>query len=576
MKPGWPGKKFLADRNMIIRIEQLNPTAGDIKGNKSLILEALKNAEKSGTDLLILPEMCLTGYPVQDLLEMKSFKKICYKTNSEIISATGGTALLFGSITKNKSSYGRKIYNSALLARNGKLLGITNKTLLPTYDVFDDLRYFEPNETFECLELDGIKLGVTICEDIWYNENEVQYHKYEINPALELKKAGADLIINISASPYTNKKHDNREKMLKKHASKLHLPVFYCNQVGSHTDIIFDGDSMAVSSKAEVVARAGAFHPSYTDVEWKPAENILKLVSEKNINSRYPESREKRQFEAIKLGLRDYMQKTGAAESVVVGLSGGIDSALVCVLAVEALGPNNVTAITMPSEYSSEGSITDSEKLAKNLRITLHEIPIKNLFSTYIKSLNPVFGNRPFGVAEENIQSRSRGTLLMAYSNKFGDFLLATGNKSEYAVGYATLYGDMNGALAIIGDLYKTEVYKLSRWLNESFFKDEVIPGSILNKAPSAELRPDQKDSDSLPDYEQLDGILYQYLELQKGKNEIVKSGFDEKTVSMVIKMVDRSEFKRYQAAPILKLTSKSFGTGRRWPIVQRWTHNQL
>ncbi|MEX2436243.1 MAG: nitrilase-related carbon-nitrogen hydrolase, partial [Balneolaceae bacterium] len=319
----------MADRKMIIRLEQLNPTAGDIKGNKSLILEALKNAEKAGTDLLILPEMCLTGYPVLDLLEIKSFKKICYKANSDIIAATGGTALLFGSITKNKSSYGRKIYNSALLARNGKLLGITHKTLLPTYDVFDDLRYFEPNDAYDCLELDGIKLGVTICEDIWYNENEVQYHEYEINPALELKKAGADAIINISASPYTNNKHDNREKMLRNHASKLDLPVFYCNQVGSHTDIIFDGDSMAISSKADVVARAGAFHPSYTDIEWKPSENILNSVLEKNVNSRYPESREKRQFNAIKLGLRDYMQKTGAAESVVVGLSGGIDSALV-------------------------------------------------------------------------------------------------------------------------------------------------------------------------------------------------------------------------------------------------------
>lgn len=560
---------------MKIRLEQLNPIAGDIKGNKKLILASLQRAEQAGIDLLILPEMVLTGYPVQDLLEKTFFRETCYRANREIIETTGKTALLFGTIVPNDEKPGRKIYNAALLAHEGAVIGEARKSLLPTYDVFDDYRYFEPNTEFKCLEFRGVKLGVTICEDIWYNQNEVLYHTYGHDPAKELKKKGARVIINVSASPYTNTKHESRVGMLKNHARKLGLPVLYSNQTGAHTDVIFDGDSMAISSKAEVVAKTEPFTSSFTDVDWNPENDTLKKSSSED-NPEYPASAEERQFKAIQLGLNDYLSKTGITGNVVLGLSGGIDSALVAALATCILGVDRVKAITMPSAFSSEGSVTDSQILAERLGIELFELPVGDLYDQYINVLKPVFNDLPFSVAEENLQSRIRGTLLMAYSNKFGNFLLTTGNKSEYAVGYATLYGDMNGSLAVIGDLYKTEVYKLSEWLNTAYFKKEIIPASILQKSPSAELRPDQKDSDSLPEYEVLDDILYRYIELQQNAGEIIKAGHPSDVVKKVIRMVDMNEFKRYQAAPVLKLSSKSFGAGRRWPVVQRWTSQEV
>ena len=417
-----------------------------------------------------------------------------------------------------------------------------------------------------------LKLGVTICEDIWYNENEVQYHTYKTDPALELKKRGADAIINISASPFTKRKHENRVKMLRNHVKRLDLPLFYSNQTGAHTDIIFDGDSLAIRKDGTVAAYTKPFGPAYTDVDWNTESGELKSLNHSGNPESYPPSGPARQFEAIRCGLQDYIKKTDAAQDVVLGLSGGIDSALVCTLAAEILGPERVTAITMPSEFSSEGSITDSGLLTQNLGVKLHEVPIKSVFEEHREALAPLFAKTAFGVAEENLQSRIRGTLLMAYSNKFNAFLLATGNKSEYAVGYATLYGDMNGALSLIGDLYKTEVYDMCTWLNEEYYEREMIPRSIINKEPSAELRPDQKDSDSLPPYELLDDILYQYIEQQLDVPSIISSGHDEEQVKKVVQLVDKNEFKRYQAVPILKLSSKAFGTGRRWPIVQRWT----
>ncbi len=556
---------------MNIRIEQLNPIIGDFRGNLSLILSSLRKAESDNIDLLILPELVVTGYPVQDLLENESFRERCYQVNRVIISSTGKTALLFGSISSNPDKYGRKMFNSAILAANGLQKGITHKTLLPTYDVFDDFRYFEPNREFACLELKGVRLGVTICEDIWYNQNEVQYHTYKTDPAKLLKEAGADMIINISASPYTKTKHENREAMLRNHAKKLELPVFYANQVGAHTEIIFDGDSMAVSSGAEVIARTEPFQTSFADVVWDSQKKEV-FPGKKNNSTPYPENDKERQFHAILCGLRDYVQKTGVTDKVVLGLSGGIDSALVCAIAAEALGRENVKAITMPTKFSSEGSVADSLKQAKNFGIELYTMPIQSVYDEMNSVLQPVFEGTGFDVAEENIQSRIRGAVLMAYANKHNYFLLATGNKSEYAVGYATLYGDMNGALAVIGDLYKTEVYELARWLNEVYFKKEMIPETVLTKPPSAELRPDQKDTDSLPPYEMLDEILHLYIELQYHRNQIVATGFSKDVVDKVLTLVDNSEFKRWQAAPILKLSSKSFGTGRRWPLVQRWT----
>ena len=557
---------------MKIRLHQLNPTIGDLSGNKELIISALESAEMEEIDLLILPEMCMTGYPVQDLLERPSFRNAVYKINDEIISATNKTALLFGSLSPNESGTGRKMFNSAILARNGGELGRVHKTLLPTYDVFDDLRYFEPNKEFECLTLDGVKLGVTICEDIWYNENEVQYHHYDTDPARILADKGADVIINISASPFTHTKHENRIHMLSKHATELGLPVLYCNQVGAHTEIVFEGDSMALDTSGSAIASTRAFKPSFADLDFDSGNKTFTDVKD---DAWYPESEMERYFHAIKLGMKDYIKKTGVTNKVVLGLSGGIDSALVAALAVETIGAENVHAITMPSEFSSEGSVSDSRKLAGNLGFELTEIPIKQIYNDFNTALEPLFIDLPFGVAEENLQSRIRGSLLMAVANKLNAFLLATGNKSEYAVGYATLYGDMNGAFAPIGDLYKSKVYELAKWLNKDYYEREVIPENILTKAPSAELRPDQKDSDSLPAYEILDSILYQYIELQKPLNEIEGDGIESETVRSIVALADRQEFKRFQASPIIKLTSKSFGTGRRKPLVQNWTSHE-
>ncbi len=557
---------------MKIRVEQLNPTVGALEGNSSLILESLEKAEVDGVDLLILPEMVLIGYPAQDILENKAFQRSAYEHNEKIINATKNTALLFGSITKNED-VGRQMYNTALLAREGHLLGEVHKTLLPTYDVFDDLRYFEPNDTFKCLELDGTKLGVTICEDIWYNENEVQYHTYETDPTVLLKEDGAEIIINISASPFTKTKHENREGMLRKHAQKLELPVLYSNQVGAQTEVLFDGDSMAVNSDAEVIANLKAFKPGFFDVEWNSVENkiIPEPTHKKTI---YAKKGPARIFEALKMGVYDYIHKLGIADTVILGLSGGIDSALVCTIVTEALGSENVKALNMPSTFSSEGSVSDSEKLAENLGIELMDVSIQSIFDEFNEQLQPIFKGTDFGVAEENLQSRIRGVLLMACANKFGYFLMTTGNKSEYAVGYATLYGDMNGALVVIGDLYKTQVFEMARWLNDEYYQKEVIPEATITKPPSAELRPDQKDTDSLPEYDVLDDILYRYIELQEGAQYIIDDGYDEQTVKKVIRLVEANEFKRYQAAPILKVSSKSFGIGRRWPIVQKWTAN--
>lgn len=633
-------------KNMKIRVEQLNPTIGDIGGNSGMILNALEKAEEDGIELLVLPEMILTGYPVQDLLENEYFREYCYKANQEIIDKTVRTALLFGTLTPNPSGIGRKMFNSAILCRNGQVLGRADKTLLPTYDIFDDLRYFEPGSQIRCLNLGEVKLGVTICEDIWYNENEVQYHYYDVNPAEELKALGARAIINISASPYTKSKHENRLQMLRNHTDSLNLPVFYSNQTGAQTEVLFDGDSMVMDANGKIVAITEPFEPGYVDVDWSPGTGRVKRIEnqpdpvkqreaagysepESGKDKQKPAREDKgrpvipaseeigvpshpvrpegwredvdssegksglgqlilaqpskgvsdhhRLFKAMLTGIQDYLCKTGISGQVILGLSGGIDSALVAVLAAEAVGSRNVTALMMPGDFSSAGSIEDSETLAENLGINHRKMPITNLYKTYLDTLAPLFEGTEFGVAEENVQSRIRGALLMACSNKFGPMLLSTGNKSELAVGYATLYGDMNGGLNPIGDLYKTEVFQLCRWLNREYYKKEVIPNEILEKPPSAELRPDQKDTDSLPEYEILDDILWRYIDLQQESERITKEGgHDGDVVRWILKLVDYNEFKRFQAPPILKLSSKSFGTGRRWPLVQSWTgHNR-
>ena len=554
-----------------IRLEQLNPTIGDMEGNRELILQAIEKAEKDKVGVLILPELVVCGYPPMDLLERKVFRDLCYQVNKEIIDKTGTTTVIFGAVTENLSGVGRPCYNSAIVAENGQEITRIHKTLLPTYDVFDDLRYFEPGNEFEPVDIKGVPFGITICEDIWFNDNEIQYHTYDVNPAEELARKGAKAIINVSASPYSKNKPVQRVEMLQNHARELELPLFYVNQVGANTELIFDGDSLALDPKGFIVTRDERFKSTFVDVQYHAESQSLEAGKYADVDRVAPYKIET-MFKALVLGVKDYLRKSKLGNKVILGLSGGIDSALVSVIAAEAVGAENVMAVTMPSEFSSKGSVTDSEKLAENLGIRLEEIAIKSVFDQYLNQLSPLFEGTEFNVAEENLQSRTRGDLLMAISNKFGYILLNTGNKSETAVGYCTLYGDMAGGLGVISDLYKTEVYEMCRWLNEEYFCKEVIPTAIITKEPSAELRPDQKDSDSLPDYGTLDEILKYYLEEQASREEIILLGYDAANVDRILRLVDRNEHKRYQAAPGLKVSAKAFGVGRRWPIVQQWT----
>ncbi len=555
---------------MKIRLAQLNPTIGDLSGNKELILESIKKASNEGIDLLVLPELIVCGYPPQDLLERAVFRESCYRINNELIESTGETAVIFGSISENHGT-GRKIFNSAIVAQNGKEIARVHKALLPTYDVFDDLRYFEPGNEFEPISINGVSFGITVCEDIWFNDNEINYHTYSVNPAEVLANKCAQAIINVSASPFTKTKPVSRVGMLQKHADELNIPLFYVNQVGANTELIFDGDSLALNKDGEIKSRAKRFSSTYIDVEFDPSTKEVEAIQNTLSRLDVPERIES-MFNGLVLGVQDYLKKSKAAKKVILGLSGGIDSALVAVIAKEALGAENVIAVTMPSEFSSAGSVSDSETLAQNLGIKLHEIAIKSIYDSYLDQLKPVFEGTEFNVAEENLQSRTRGDLLMAMANKFGYMLLNTGNKSETAVGYCTLYGDMAGGLGVISDLYKTEVFEMCKWLNQRFYQKEVIPNSIIEKEPSAELRPDQKDSDSLPEYGTLDTILEYYLEQQLSKEEIIDRGYEEKLVDKILRLVDINEHKRYQSAPGLKMSAKAFGSGRRWPVVQGWS----
>ncbi len=553
-----------------IRLAQLNPTIGDLLGNKKLVSEAIRQASEDGIDILILPELIVCGYPPLDLLERSVFRESCYQINRELIESTGNTAVIFGSISENQG-VGRKLFNSAIVAQHGKEIARVHKTLLPTYDVFDDLRYFEPGTEFEPVSINGTSYGITVCEDIWFNDNEINYHTYSVNPAEVLANKGAQAIINISASPFTKTKPISRVGMLQKHADELDIPLFYVNQVGANTELIFDGDSLAINKDGEIKSRAKRFATTNIDIDFDPSTQKVEGIGSTSSRLDVPERIES-MFNGLVLGLQDYLRKSKAAEKVILGLSGGIDSALVAVIAKEAFGAENVIAVTMPSEFSSVGSVSDSETLAGNLGIKLHEIAIKPIYDSYLDQLEPIFDGTEFNVAEENLQSRTRGGLLMAMANKFGYMLLNTGNKSETAVGYCTLYGDMAGGLGVISDLYKTEVYEMCRWLNESYYRKEIIPESIIEKEPSAELRPDQKDSDSLPDYGTLDTILEYYLEQQLSREEIILKGFDEELTDRILRLVDLNEHKRYQSAPGLKMSAKAFGTGRRWPVVQGWS----
>jgi NAD+ synthase/NAD+ synthase (glutamine-hydrolysing) len=537
---------------------QLNPTAGDISGNSALIIRGVRNAQAAGVDLVVTPELALMGYLPRDLLMSPGFvRRSCQELTRIAVELKDAPPLLVGVATPNPAEMGRPLFNSAVLLHNGAVGQAFHKTLLPTYDVFDEDRYFEPAREPGVLELNGWRLGISICEDVWNDRDFWKRRRYHQDPIEVLAQAGAQAIINLSASPFTVEKQLLRERMLGQMAEKYHLPLAWVNQVGGNDDLIFDGRSGAFDAQGRMYARAKGFAEDLIIVDLAASTGTIAdddFTPEAEI------------WNALVLGVRDYARKTRFTK-VLLGLSGGVDSALTAAIAADAMGPENVLGVMMPSRYSSKGSVDDSVELARKLGIQTLELPISGIMGTYDGVLAEAFAGRKPDVTEENIQSRIRGNLLMALSNKFGSLLLTTGNKSEMSVGYCTLYGDMNGGLAVIADLPKMMVYRVCRWRNQ---RSADIPVDILTKPPSAELRPDQTDQDSLPPYELLDQILELHVEQCQSADDIIAQGFDEATVRRVLRLVRIAEFKRKQAAPVLKVTSRAFGTGWRMPIVRQ------
>jgi len=541
-----------------IALLQINPTAGDLSGNSSLIVRGVRAAASQGADLVVTPELALMGYLPRDLLMNRGFVRRAGATlDAMAAELKGAPPALIGVATPNPGDMGRPLFNSAVLLKDGAAGPVFHKTLLPTYDVFDEDRYFEPGTGPQILELAGWRLGISICEDVWNDRDFWSRRRYHVDPIEELAKAGAQAIVNLSASPFTAGKQLVRESMLGHLARKYRLPVASVNQVGGNDDLIFDGRSGVFDAQGGVLARAKGFAEDLLIADLAGAAG---LIAEDDFE---PEAEI---WSALVLGVRDYARKTGFRKAVL-GLSGGIDSALTAAIAADALGPGNVHGVMMPSCFSSPGSVDDSVDLARNLGIATLILPISGIMGTYDKALAEVFRGLAPDVTEENIQSRIRGNLLMALSNKFGSLLLTTGNKSEISVGYCTLYGDMNGGLAVIADLPKMMVYRVARWRNR---RRPDIPEATLTKAPSAELRPGQTDQDSLPPYELLDAILELHIERCQSAEEIIEQGYDEETVRRVTRLVRLAEFKRKQAAPVLKVTSRAFGTGWRMPIVRQ------
>ena len=570
---------------MRIALAQLNTTVGDIAGNEAKILAAYQRAAAAGMDLVLCPELALTGYPPRDLVLRRSLVRQNLAALDRLAAATGRTGLLVGYVGDNTERPGRDVTNAAALLQNGKIITTRTKTLLPTYDVFDEDRYFEAAETNAPLEFNGRRIGITICEDIWNDEDFWPVRRYEHNPPAELAEAGAEIILNISASPWHLGKDNTRRSMLQSLAKKTRCPVVFCNQVGGNDELVFDGGSMVYSPTGQLIACGKHFEEDLVVVDLN--EELLtrpsvfaKATADKS-GTLSPSDGERAGvrddfslpcdeellFKALTLGLRDYLHKCGF-KSAVLGLSGGIDSALVAVLAAAALGKENVRGISLPSQYSSQGSLDDARVLAANLGIQYDVVPIQPPFLAVKEQLQGVFAGLREDTTEENIQARLRGVILMAMSNKLGSLLLTTGNKSELAVGYCTLYGDMCGGLAVISDVPKMMVYRLARWINR---EREIIPSDTITKPPSAELRPNQTDQDSLPPYDVLDAILDSYVVDGKSPADIIKAGFAEADVKRVVKLIDGAEYKRRQAAPGLKVTSKAFGVGRRIPVAQRY-----
>ncbi|MEM7713467.1 MAG: NAD+ synthase [Cyanobacteria bacterium P01_A01_bin.68] len=552
---------------MKITIAQINPIIGDLTGNAQKILEAANKATSEKTNLLLTPELSLCGYPPRDLLLKPDFVEAMGIALQQLATdLPPDLGVLVGIVENNPKadiSGGKSLYNSVALLHEGKVKQVFHKRLLPTYDVFDEHRYFEPGLQTNYFIFDNVKIGVTICEDLWNDEEFFGKRSYSINPIAELSKLDVNLIVNLSASPYTFGKQSFREAMLKHSATRFDKPIIYINQVGGNDDLIFDGRSFALNRSGEIISRACGFESDLRQIEFDKTRQDLNISS---IADNY-ESDDEEIWQALVLGVKDYVKKCGFSK-VVLGLSGGIDSSIVAAIASAALGRENVLGVLMPSPYSSESSIKDADDLAINLGIKTEKLPIGNLMQSYDETFAELFANTEFGLAEENIQSRIRGSLLMAISNKFGYLLLSTGNKSEMAVGYCTLYGDMNGGLAVIADVPKTRVYSICNWLNRN---KEVIPQNVLIKPPSAELKPGQLDQDSLPDYEILDDILQRLINDYQSVEQIIAAGHNAEVVNRIIKMVARAEFKRRQAPPGIKITDRAFGTGWRMPIASNW-----
>ncbi|HKJ81705.1 MAG TPA: NAD+ synthase [Ignavibacteriaceae bacterium] len=547
---------------MKIALCQINTIIGDIAGNKNNIISGYRRAEKDGADLVIFPELALLGYPPLDLIEKKEFRKAVAKAANEIASVTKDTGIIFGSITEDDDNIGTDVHNSAIMCYEGEIKFVQHKSLIPNYDVFDEMRYFDPAKEIFIHKFKGEKLGISICEDIWNDADYWHVRRYTEDPVANLIGQGASVLLNISASPYAYGKRKDRKKMLSVLTKGNKIPLAYVCCVGAQTDLIFDGASMCFDGNGELVCLGNSFDEDYfifeTNGTYASIKETEKTFEEEVLNS-------------LIFGVKEYCRKQGFKD-VVVGLSGGIDSALVTYIAVQALGKENVHVVMMPSQYSSRGSKTDSLKLIENLGITSEIISIKSAYTSFLKLLSPVFGKKKSDVTEENLQARIRGINLMAISNKFNYLLLTTGNKSEMAVGYCTLYGDMCGGLAVIADVYKTDVYRIAKFINK---ENEIIPDEIISKPPSAELRENQKDQDSLPPYELLDRILKMYLEENKEYKEIVSEIGDEETVSRILDLIDKNEYKRFQSAPALRVSTKAFGYGRRFPIVQGWRKQQ-
>jgi NAD+ synthase (glutamine-hydrolysing) len=566
---------------MKIALAQQNYHIGNFEDNTRKIIEGIDKAKGQGADLVVFSELCVCGYAPGDFLEFPDFINKCYEAIDRIKQHADTIGVLIGSPARNPQKEGKDLFNAVFLLYEKEIKGEIHKTLLPNYDVFDEYRYFEPAYDWKVLEFKGKKIAVTICEDIW---NMGDNPLYRITPMEKLMPYKPDVMINLSASPYNYAQDIVRNSIIKAHTLKYKLPMLYCNAIGSHTELIFDGGSLVYDINGNKIKEMKYFEEDfqlfeldqllkkdnsikhlaeekyfYSAKEVGTGEDILAyLTNDKNIDEIY---------HALILGIRDYFKKMGFSKAIL-GASGGIDSAVTQVLAVHALGKENVSVLLMPSQFSSSHSVEDAEQLSINLGSQHNIIPIKNIFESFITELKPVYKDLPFGLAEENIQARTRGNLLMSVANKFGYILLNTSNKSELATGYGTLYGDMAGGLSVLGDVYKMQVYALAKYINQ---ENEIIPSNIVIKAPSAELRPDQKDSDSLPEYDTLDRVLYEYIELRNGPKEIKAKGYDSPLVDRVLKLVNTNEYKRKQFCPILRISCKAFGVGRRMPVVGKY-----